>query len=301
MSAERDRAKWENDTIIANFEKKFPNIQINLTVVNENDFDSRMQAMIATGSPPDIWSHWGPSGFQDYVKRGLVADLTPFIQKDNFDLTDFEPSALDTYKVDGKLMGLPTLTTGSFIFYNKDLFDKAGIAYPTVNWDDKTWTYDRFLVPCKALTRTSGDPKTDVYGCNLDLWPNDAFAWLFGADLYRQRLLDRFRRRVYLNDPLVIQGFQARQDIVWKYHYQPDPAAADALTGGSDIFAVQKVAMELTGGWGWWNYAGIQDFKWGVAALPNGSPTRKDVVFTDPWMLSAKSNHPQEAWTFLST
>ena len=209
--------KWENETIIANFEKKFPKIQIKLTVVNENDFDTRMQAMIATGNPPDIWSHWGPSGFQDYVKRGLVADLTPFIQKDNFDLTDFEPSVLNTYKVDGKVMGLPMLTTGSFIFYNKDLFDKAGVAYPTVNWDDKTWTYDRFLELCKTLTRTSGDPRTDVYGCNLDLWPNDAFAWLFG-DLYPDSAYSTgFAGRFYLNDPLVIQGFQARRIYVWKY------------------------------------------------------------------------------------
>ncbi len=292
--------KWENDTIIPGFEVKFPNIKINLTVVKETDFDTRMQAMIAAGNPPDIWSHWGPSGFQDYLKRGLVADLTPLIQKDNFDLTDFEPTALDDYKVDGQVMGLPMLTTGSFIFFNKDQFDKAGLAYPTVNWDDTSWTYARFLDMCKALTRTTGNPITDVYGCNLDFWPNDAYAWLFGKDLYPDTAyLTGFATESYLNDPLVIQGFQARQDIVWKYHYQPDPAVADALTGGGDIFQTGKVVMQLTGGWGWWNYAVIKDFKWGVAALPYGSPTRKDVVFTDPWMLSSKSNHPAEAWTFL--
>ena len=118
--------KWENETIIPNFEKQFPNIKVNLTVVQEVDFDTTMQTMIAAGKPPDIWSHWGPSGFMDYVKRGLVADLTPFIQKDNYDLTEFQPTALNAYTLNGKVMGLPMLTTGSFIFYNKDLFDKAG-------------------------------------------------------------------------------------------------------------------------------------------------------------------------------
>lgn len=290
--------KWENETIIPDFEAKNPNIKINLVVVAWADFDTKMQTMIAAGTPPDIWSHWGPSGFQDYVKRGLVADLTPLIEKDKFDVSDFLPDVLKIYQVDGKYYGLPILTGGSFIFYNQNLFDAAGVSYPTTNWDDTSWTYDAFLEKCKALTKTSAtfDPAKDIFGCNLGFWPNDAFAWMWGQDFYPDSAYQTgFADTAYLDKPAVIAAFQAKQDIVWKLHYQPDPAQASAFTG--DLFATGKVAMNLTGVWGWWQ--NITDFKWGVGALPYGAPGRKDVVFTDPWMLSSKSPHPEEAWTFL--
>jgi multiple sugar transport system substrate-binding protein len=223
------------------------------------------------------------------------------IEKDKYDLTDFVPEVLKIYQVDGKYMGLPILTGGSFIFYNKDAFDKAGVAYPPTNWDDTSWTYDKFLEDCKALTKVSTpiDPKNDIFGCNLGFWPNDQFAWMFGKDFYPDSAYQTgFADVSYLDDPLVIQAMQARQDIVWKLKYQPDPAATDAM-GGGDTFKNQKVVMNLTGVWGWWNYGDVKNFKWAVAALPYGGPNRKDVVFTDPWMLSSKTAHPQEAWTLL--
>ena len=295
-NAEQD---WENKDAIPGFEAQNPNIKINLVVVSSNDFDTKMQAMIAGGAPPDVWSHWGGSGFADYVKRGLVADLTPYIEKDKVDLSDFNQDVLKIYQVNGKYLGLPILTTGSNIFYNKDMFDKAGVAYPTTNWDDTSWTYAAFLDKCKALTKVTGDPKTEVYGCNMGFWPNDQFAWMYGKDFYPDSAYQTgFADTAYLNDPLVIQAYQDRQDIVWKLHYMPDPATVTAF-GSGDIFKTQKVAMNLTGGWGFWNYSDIKDFKWGAAALPYGAPGRKDVIFTDPWMMSSKTPHPQEAWTLL--
>lgn len=293
--------KWQNETVIPAFEKLHPNIKINLVVVTWEEFDTKMQAMIAAGTPPDIWSHWGPSGFQDYVKRGLVADLTPYIEKNKFDISDFEPSVLDIYKVDGKVMGLPMLTTGSFLFYNKDMFDKAGLPYPPTNWDDTSWTYDKFLETCKALTNDTGDPATSTWGCELSFWPNDAYAWMWGQDLYPDEAYQTgFADKTFMNTQPVIDAFQAKQDLVWKYKYQPDPAATEALQGLGDLLEAQKVAMRGTGGWGWWRYPAVKDFRWGAAAVPYGAPGRKVPVFTDPWMMSSKSNHPEEAFTFLS-
>jgi multiple sugar transport system substrate-binding protein len=301
VRSEESEQTWEQETIVPDFEAKNPNIKINLTIVPWADFDTKMQTMIAAGTPPDIWSHWGPSGFQDYVKRGLVADLTPYIEKDKFDLSDFVPEVLDIYKVDGKIMGLPILTGGSFIFYNKEQFDKAGIAYPPTNWDDKSWTWDAMLEKCKALTKVTGDPATDVFGCRTDFWPNDQYAWLWGQDLYPDSAYQTgFADQAFLDSPAVIEAFQARQDLVWKYHYAPDPAQTDAMGGGAGPFESGKVAMTMTGVWGWWNYPRvIKDFTFAVAALPYGGENRRDVVFTDPWMLSSKTAHPEEAWTFL--
>jgi len=289
---------WEQEVVIPDFESKHPNIKINLTIVTWDDFDTKMQTMIAAGTPPDVWSHWGPSGFADYVIRGLAADLTPYIEKDNYDLSDFIPEVLDIYTLEGKVYGLPMLTTGSFIYYNKDLFDAAGVEYPPTDWDDTSWTYDAFVDMCGQLNNDTGDPETMSFGCNLGFWPNDAYAWMYGQDLYPDSAYQTgFADEAYLDSEAAVKGFQARQDLVWELNYMPDPAQTDAM-GGGDIFMNEKVAMHLTGGWGWWNYNDV-DFNWGVAALPYGGPNRKCVVFTDPWMMSAKTDHPDEAWEFL--
>jgi multiple sugar transport system substrate-binding protein len=292
--------KWENETVIPAFEAHNPTIQIRLEVAAQADYDARLTDLVSAGTPPDVWSLWGSASFQDYVKSGLVADLTPLIAADNLDLTDFIPHALETYRMDGDLMGLPFQTSGSFIFYNKDLFDKAGVAYPPTNWDDTSWTYAAFLDKCKSLTTLDASQETDVYGCNLDLSPNDALAWMFGKDLYPESAyLTGFADTAYADDALVVQAMQARQDLMFKYKYMPDPAVEAAFGPGSgDIFKDQKVAMNLTGPGGWQSYGSIRDFNWGVAALPYGDPGRKDVLFTDPWLLSAKTTHPQEAWAF---
>jgi len=291
--------KWEQQTVIPAFESSNPNIKINLAAAPQADFDNTMQTMVDAGAPPDIWSPWGTSDFADDVARGWVADLTPYIEKDNVDLSDFIPELLTTYQVTGKQMGLPFSVTGSNIFYNRDLFDQDNMPYPPTSWDDTGWTYQKFLDMCKALTHLTGDPLTDVYGCNVGFTLNDAYAWMYGKDIYPDSAyLTGYANTAYLNDPLVIQAFQDRQDIVWKYHYMPDPATITAL-GSIDLFKAQKVAVQVSDGLGWAQYSDIQDFKWGVAALPYGAPGRFAVTFTDPWIMSSKTLHPQESWQFL--
>ncbi len=284
--------------VISDFESKFPEITIRLEVVAPENFDNRMQVMAAAGTPPDVFSPAGTLGFLDIVTRDLAADLTPFIERDAFDLADFVPPALSAVTVDGRVYGLPVQIAGTYVFYNMDLFDQAGVAYPPANWDAAFWNYEAFLEKCAALTSISGrDP--GVYGCNLDLHPADAVAWMWGQDLYPEEAYQTgFADTAFLDQPAVIDAFQARQDIVWKLGYMPDPEEAEML-GGGDLFAAQKVAMQLSGGWGWQAYRDLRDFRWGVAALPYTTEGRRAVLFTEAWTLYSKSKHPEEGWTFL--
>ncbi|MBN2499471.1 MAG: sugar ABC transporter substrate-binding protein [Anaerolineales bacterium] len=292
---------WEQEFIIPAFEAIHPEISINLVVVPWNEFEVEFAALAAAGAPPDIWSHSGTDNFADYLNRGQVADLTPYIERDAYDLSDFIPEALQAYNIDGKLYGLPIQTTASFVFYNRDLFDAAGVAYPPTSWDDTTWTYAAFLEKCDALTAHTDDSAQAVYGCLLDAWPNDQYALMFGQSIYPpEAYTTGFASKAYLDSEAAIAGFQARQDIVWKYGYMPDPAQLQPLISDAGLFESQKVAMQLTGGWGWTNFAGLEaQFNWGVAPIPYGSPDRKAITYTDPWMLSSRSAHPDEAWEFL--
>jgi len=292
---------WEKDVVVPDFEAKHPNIKINLVIAANADFDTKMLAMYAAGTPPDVFSHWGQTGWADFYRRGMIADLTPFIQRDNFDLSDFIPEVLDVFRIDGRIMGLPMFRTGSFVFYNKDLFDAAGVLYPPTNWDDTSWTWDSFVEKCGRLTKKTGNAKDTLYGCNLSLWPLDGYPRLFGQELFPDSIYETgFADKAYLDSQSSIAAFQSIQDLVWKLHYMPDPATADSL-GGSNLFQSGKVAMQLDGGWGWWDNKGLESkFRWGVAALPYGAPGRKAIVFADPWLMSSKTKHPEESWQFIS-
>lgn len=288
---------WERE-VIRGFETQHTAIKINLVIVPNADFDTKLQTMVAAGTPPDVFSHWGSTGFGDFYKRGLVADLMPFIQRDHYDLSDFIPQVLEIYKINGKIMGLPMLSTGSFVFYNKDLFDAAGVKYPPIDWNDTSWTWDAFIKKCGQLTHRTDDPNNMTFGCNLQLWPLDSYTWIFGENLYPESAYETgFTEKAMLNSEGITKALQSWHDLIWKYKYMPDPAQTNAF-GGGDIFKNGKVAMNLSGGWGWWNYQSVS-FNWGVAALPYGSSSRRDVIYTDPWLMSSKSQHPNEAWEFI--
>lgn len=291
---------WEANVAIPAFEAQNPNIKVNLIYVAGADFDTKLQTMIAGGTPPDVLSHWGSTGFVDYLTRDLIADLTPFIENDNFDLSDFIPDVMDIYTVDGKIMGIPMLSGGTYMFYNKDLLDYYGVDYPPTNWDDTSWTIDAYLEKCGALTQNIEDLDMGTFGCHLGFWPSDGLAYMFGGGYYPDEALETGFSDVALmtSDP-VVSGWQLRQDMVWKYHYMPQPSEAEAF-GGSGGFRNSKIGLYITGNWGWWQFGDLNEqFNWGVAALPFGNENRKNLVFTDPWMMTKDSAHPEEAWEFI--
>ena len=123
---------WEQDVVIPAFEEENPDVSVQLLIIDQPDIAVKREAMIAAGEPLHVWStNWGGDGFASDRARGLITDLTPLIERDNVDMSVFIPEVLAIYENEGKQWGLPFLTTGSYVFYNMDLFDAAGIEYPT--------------------------------------------------------------------------------------------------------------------------------------------------------------------------
>ena len=94
---------------------------------------------------------------------------------------------------------------------------------------------------------------------------------MFGQDLYPDSAYETgFADTSYLDAENSVKAYQARQDLVWKDNYMPDPAQVTAM-GEGDIFQNENVAMHTTGGWGWWQFGNAalhEKFNWGVAAIP---------------------------------
>jgi multiple sugar transport system substrate-binding protein len=288
---------WEKD-MIKGFETDNPNIKVKLETIPQAEIDQRLTTMIASGKVPDVWSsNWADSGFATYMKMGALLDLTLYFKKDAALLDTLNKDIVDIYKFDGKTYGVPMLSIGSFLFYNKDLFDAAKLPYPPSNWDDKSWDYNKMLEYAKKLTHDVGDAGKQVFGVLNNDSPNKK-AWAFGGDFFKpEAYTTAVMGEPNLLNPINIEAIQFNADLINKHKVAPNQATLDAVSAIGDPFLTGKVGMVINGGWGFWAYQPAK-FHWGVAPIPYHE-NRKISLYVDPWNISAKSKHPDQSWEFI--
>jgi multiple sugar transport system substrate-binding protein len=285
--------------VVKAFEEKHPEIQVKVLEVPWGDYEPKLSSMFAAGDPPDIFSSVGAGGFKDYVLRDMALDLTPFIKRDKFDLKDFYPQSIKGMVYEGKQMGLPLGGGPSLMYYNIDLFDEAGLPPIPPNWDDQTWTWDKMIEYAQKLTKKDASGRIIQFGVNMNLWPVDSYSWLWGgswfpAEAYKTGL----PTKSYVDSPPVVKSLQYAADLIHKYHVSPTRQEAQMFQQFIDPFVSGKIGMGATGAWFFQNFSVIKNFKWSVGALPKGT-TRKDVLFSDPWIIAKTSKHPDAAWEFI--
>ncbi len=141
--------------------------------------------------------------------------------------------------------------------------------------------------------------RTLLYGVNVGLWPSNATQWLFNADFYPP---EAYETGFFTDSPAdsenSILAYQSQADLIWQHQVSPSPSLTDAMAAVGDPFKTGRLAMNMTGIWGFNSYADITAFEVGAAALPVGKETNKPVIFTDPWMIARESKQPDAAWLF---
>jgi multiple sugar transport system substrate-binding protein len=302
--------RWEKEVVLPAWQQANPDVFVKVLNINQGDIAVKREAMIAAKEPLHVWSpNWGGDGFASDRVRGLLADLTPLIERDKFDTSVFIPEILNIYKVEGKLYGIPFLSTGSYVYYNQKLFDEAGVPYPPSDWNDKSWTWDAFVETARKLTKDYGDPAKGIYGASADFWPKfDAVPQVFGLDPWTpESFATGFSEPISINTPEYANAYQKFHDLSFVEKVAPDPASADALAQLGGSFASGRVAMVMNGGWGHWVYKDLindpNGFCWGVAPIPWGTPDAnvRATIFTDPWSVTAgmDAENTDLAWNFV--
>jgi multiple sugar transport system substrate-binding protein len=207
-----------------------------------SDWDTywdKLQTGLAGGAAPDVFAMDGPL-FPDYATRDVLLDLSPYVQQEGYDLTKLDDNAVRDFTLaDGRQMGLPRDLNVIALFYNKDLFDAAGVAYP-----DDTWDWAKLVDVGKQLTKdTNGDGKPDQWGLYTETTDMEnawsSFVWQNGGDVIAPD-----GKSIALDTPQAAGGIQFLQDLIWKDKVVPDPALF-AETG--DAFEQGKAAMEING------------------------------------------------------
>ncbi|GGR98522.1 sugar ABC transporter substrate-binding protein [Micromonospora fulviviridis] len=141
--------------IAAAFTKENPNITVKVEERPWPEYWSTLQTGAAGGTAPDAF--WMlAQNIRPYASGGQLLDVSDEIKKEKVDLSKYPKAVLDLYdQGDGKIYGLPKDVDTNAVWFNKAIFDKAGVAHPSANW-----TWDDFRATAKKLT----DPAAGVWG-----------------------------------------------------------------------------------------------------------------------------------------
>lgn len=280
--------------IVDAFTAANPKIKVDVTVSDWEAYWDRIQTGFAGGSAPDVFAMDGPL-FPDYQSRDVLLDLAPYIQRDGYDLTQLaDQGVADFTTTDGGQYGLPRDLNTIVLFYNKSMFDDAGIPYP-----DDTWDWAKLVEVGKQLTKdTNGDGKTDQWGFYTETTDMENYwsslVWQNGGDIVSGDPLTN-----QLGTPEAAGGIQFLQDLIWKEQVLADPALF-AETG--DAFEQGKAAMEANGSWLVPTHtAASQDlgFEFAIAPLPKGPAGRFTSVNPTGAVVAKSTKSPDAAWEFV--
>jgi multiple sugar transport system substrate-binding protein len=299
--------------IVDEFNASQDRIKLVLEVVNETAFDV-LATQIAAGGVPDIVGPMGIRGRASFP--GAWLDLSDLITSNDYDLSDFDPALVDFYRLpDQGQLGLPFAVYPSYITYNKDLFDEAGLAYPPSEFgapyvdadgNERPWDIDtlrdlamQLTVDANGNDATSPDFDPDqIVQFGFDVPVNDDLrgrAALFGPGNF----VDADGKAVIPEN--WITGLEWQYDAMWKDHFYPTATYKKStllLEGNS--FDSGNVAMADTHLWYEACCMTTITANWDIAPKPtyNGAVTAK--LHADTFSIMKGSKHPQEAFEVLT-
>lgn len=290
--------------IAEEFNSTHKDIQIEFTIVAYEEHISKFSTFLAGDMAPDLVFPIGVMGVAEFYDEWM--DIAPLIKKDNYDTSDFYGPALEMNTYKDKTIGLPIGVYPSAMFYNENLFDKAGLPYPPEKYGDPTWTYDKVVEIAKKMTldengNASGSAKFNPE--KIVEWGWDGWDWMpfrmvpgkFGGNPWG---LSADLKTAEMNKGAYVEGMQFVQDTIWKDHVRPTNEETTALFTDIDPMQSGKVAMWELPSWIAYAYSTwTEAFTWNAAPVPAGKDG-KVVVETnaDVFAIPKHAKHPEAAW-----
>lgn len=270
--------------MIEEFESQNPTIKINYEMAAFDDYFTKLQTRLAGGDAPDTFE-LNYENFVNYASKGALKELDSLIEEDSeFSPDQLNQQAYEAFQHDGKQYGMVESFSNVVMFYNKDLFDEAGVDYPAADW-----TWDEELAAAEKLT----DQKAGVWGTYAPFQ-----FWEFYKTIAQNggAVLNEDKTEATVNSPENIEALQWMADKVNKYEVTPSDEDMSGQSD-SDLFLNGKVAMLRTGIWMMDSFKEA-DFNWDIALEP-GNTQKAHHFFANGLAVSKDSEHPEAAWKWL--
>lgn len=272
------------------FEEAFPDVDLQYVDIASQDYFQKATTILAGGDNVDVIDIKELSDVHNWVEQGYVESLDSYVEKDQYNLGNYL-GLENNYRADGALYGLPYRSDFWVLFYNKTLFDAAGVDYPT---NDMTWEEYAAL----AEKMTQGDGIDKIYGSHYHTWLSAAVCWAVTdgkytlADGHYEPLKYYYDLVLGLEDKGVVQEYSELRAA--NLHY-------------SGVFYQGKTAMMPMGYW----FAatliaekakGTFDFDWSFVSVPHHPDIAAGSSFGSITgsAMNKNANDKDLAWQFIS-
>ena len=261
------------------FHEEYPNITVNIETIGYDDYFTQMQTRVAGGTAPDCYE-LNIENFAAYANKGVLEELT------GIDTSGYNATALNAFSVNGKQYGVPGNFSNVVLIYNKDLFDQAGVAYPT---DD--WTWDDAMEACEKISAL-GD---DIYGIYQPITFNEFFKV---AAQYGGGVLNADKTEFTINSEENLKAATMMISKVTDTNVQPTEAQMGGM-GDWDLFESGRLGMIPTGIWAFNTFADACDFNWDICVEPGGTQ-KATHFFSNALVVNADSDKKEAAATWIN-
>ncbi|MBL8959091.1 MAG: sugar ABC transporter substrate-binding protein [Gemmatimonadetes bacterium] len=227
------------------FEAAHPGVRVeNEPVANQAEYREKVITSIASGAPPDVFL-LDNIDVPAFVEASVLLDLRPFAPRVGVSLDDYYPNVLEIFSRGSAVYAFPKGFSPVVYYYNRALFEAAGIPEPTDGW-----TWEEFIAAARALTRdTDGDGVTDQWGTAVmrPFYAWQAIVWSGGGDILAT---DGQRASGALDSPETIAALEFLTSLVLTHGVAPRPNAFRAVTGNeSRLFYSGRLALLPSGHW----------------------------------------------------
>lgn len=260
-----------------------PNIKVEIQTYGFDDYFDQLATKIAGGSAPDVFE-LNIENFRAYAEKGAIIELDALLKDNNIDVSAIHPKAIDAFKVGDKQYGLPTKFSNVVLFYNKDLFDEAGIPYP-----DGSWTWTEELEAAKAI-RALGD---DYFGIFRPIQTHEFYKTVAQNG---GGMMNADQSAFTLNSPQNIEALQMMIDRRNVSNVTPTDDQMGGM-GDWDLFKSGRLGMLVTGIWAFGDFTENTDFEWDIVVEP-GIKQNATHFFSDSVVVSKSSKNEDAAAKF---
>ena len=271
-------------TMAKEFDDANEDIVVEFRAVAFDDLVNETLKAVATGNPPDMISLDNPD-FAMFSSRGAMLDITDRVAASTvIKAENYYPGPWNSVMWDGKVYGVPKATNTIALFYNKDLFAKAGIAAPPQTWDELL-----------DAARKLNDPAGKVYGLTWSARANEEGTFQFLP--WIQMSGGSYQA---VNGPGAVKALD-----LWKTLIDEKLGSQDVLSQGqwdsTGTFNAGNAAMAISGPWEINRMATDAKFDWGVTLLPTETAggARSSAMGDFNWGIFAATAHPDESFRML--
>ncbi len=256
--------------LLKEFETQNPDVKVDFMHIPQNYFQ-KIHLLFASNTAPDV-IFINNQYLPIYANAGL---LEPVVAS-----AEFSPKAIEALSWQGRLYAVPRDISFLVIFYNKDIFDKYKVSYPSVGW-----TFDTFLNTAQKLTRDG------IFGISFE---EDALYYLPYLMSEGGGILSDDLSQLIVDDKTSQNGLRFYADLRKKYHVAPQKSESASATM-AQMFLQGKLAMHLSGRWLVPKYREEADFNWDVAPFPTGKAGSIVPLDASGWAIAKSSKHKVEA------